>query len=120
MRNILLVMGIFLFSHVSNGQNSESVVKLFDLGENLYSATISGGSEITQKGFYKLIDGELIRHGIWKLYSDNKLLNKGEFVDNRLVWIESDGVTYTDKDIELHRLRKKVAYLERESIVTSH
>lgn len=116
---VVLVMTTFSVSAQSyNLVKNESKTHLVELEDDLYRVIIKCGSgSITQTGFYKKIDDDLVKSGIWKMYDNRKLLVKAEFQNNYLVWIKSGGVVYTAQDIEIQRLRKRVNYLEENIII---
>ena len=98
---ILLVMTLPILAQ-------ERVVEHID--GNLYSYKLYDGKQLTQRGYYKQINGMLFEHGIWK---DN-LGTTALFEEGKMVWIKPTGKRkYTYQEIEIHRLRNKVAKLEQ-------
>lgn len=79
-------------------------------GTNLYEYRVfNSEGDLHQKGFYKELNGTLIEHGIWK---DN-VGTKALYEEGQLVWIKPKGDRkYTFREIQIHRLQRKVAMLE--------
>ena len=98
---ILLVMALPILAQ-------ERVVEHID--GNLYSYKLYDGKQITQRGYYKQIDGTLFEHGIWK----NNYGTIALFEDGKMLWIKPKGDRkYTSDEIQLHRLKRKVEMLEQ-------
>ena len=98
---ILLVMTLPILAQ-------ERVVEHID--GNLYSYKLYDGKQLKEKGYYKELDGTLFEHGIWKdNFGTTALFEKG-----KMVWIKPKGEQkYTYEQIQLHRLKRKVAILEQ-------
>ena len=98
---ILLVMTLPILAQ-------ERVVEHID--GNLYSYKLYDNGKVEQRGYYKELDGTLIVHGIWKnIYGTTAL-----FEDGKMLWIKPKGDRkYTSDEIQLHRLKRKVAILEQ-------
>jgi hypothetical protein len=98
---ILLVMTLPILAQ-------ERVVEHID--GNLYSYKMYDGKQLTQRGYYKNINGTLFEHGIWKdNFGTTALFEKG-----KMVWIKPKGDRkYTSDEIELNRLKRKVQMLEQ-------
>ena len=98
---ILLVMTLPILAQ-------ERVVEHID--GNLYSYKMYDGKELTQRGYYKNINGTLFEHGIWKDNFGTTAL----FEEGKMVWIKPRGEQkYTNEQIQLHRLKRRVAMLEQ-------
>lgn len=83
--------------------------RLEQVEDNLYSYASYDNGKVTQRGYYKDIDGKLIAHGIWK----NNFGTMALFEDGEMLWIKPKGEKkYTKEQIEIHRLRRRVAKLE--------
>lgn len=83
--------------------------KLEQVEQNLYNYRVYENGELRQNGFYKKIDGEFVPTGVWRdSFGTIAVYNNGE-----LQWIKPKGnKKYTKEEIELHRLRRRVARLE--------
>jgi len=80
------------------------------IDDNLYTYKyVNKEGEVTQKGYYKIIDNVFRPHGFW---SDN-LGTKAEFRNGNIVWIKPKGhKKYTNKDLEIQKLKNRIARLE--------
>lgn len=114
MKKFLLFVGIICMTYTVNAQSQKTLSpQLTEVGENLYEVTYQNDEKsVSQTGFYKIVDNELVKHGIWKIYSDDKVISKAKFEDDDLVWIKSNGVVYTSEEIEILQLRNRVKMLE--------
>lgn len=123
MKNLLILIVSLLMTYNISAQttsvvNEKSKRHLVELGDGLYQVTIKCGSGTNlQTGYYKNVNDDLLRTGVWKMYNDGKLIVKAEFENDRLLWIKSQGVVYTSEEIELQRLRRRVSYLEQNMVV---
>jgi hypothetical protein len=79
--------------------------------ENLFEYKVfNEEGDLHQKGFYKKQNGTFIVHGIWRDFSGTKAL----YENGDLVWIKPKGKEkVTFREIQLHRLQRKVAMLEQ-------
>jgi hypothetical protein len=79
--------------------------------ENLFEYKVfNEEGDLHQKGFYKKQNGTFIVHGIWRDFSGTKAL----YENGDLVWIKPKGDRkYTFREIQLHRLTRKVEMLEQ-------
>ena len=84
--------------------------KLEQVDENLYSYTSYSNGKVAQRGYYKEINGSMFEHGIWKdNFGTIALFENGE-----MMWIKPKGSQkYTKEQMEIHRLKRKVAKLEQ-------
>ena len=83
--------------------------KLEQVEENLYNYKVYDNGKLQQSGWYVRIDDKFVATGLWKdTYGTTALYDDGQ-----MVWIKPKGEKkYTYQEIELHRLRRKVAKLE--------
>lgn len=83
--------------------------KLEQVEQNLYNYRVYNNGELQQSGWYKKIDGEFIATGVWRdSFGTVAVYDNGE-----LQWIKPKGLKkVTKEEIELHRLRRRVARLE--------
>jgi hypothetical protein len=61
---------------------------------------------VHQTGFYKEINGELKRDGIWKLYINGELRTEARYKDDKLETLIVDGIEYSAKDLIILRRSK--------------
>jgi len=127
MKTLSILILFFTLNSVSYGQekiilSNEYPTKkeLVKIDNSNYEITISSiDGNVLQKGHYYQEKNRLIPHGVWKIYDVNtrKLVTKSEYVMGVQQWIETtiDGekVRYTGKDIEIHRLQKRISALEK-------
>jgi len=127
MKTLSILILFFTLNSVSYGQekiilSNEYPTKkeLVKIDNSNYEITISSiDGNVLQKGHYYQEKNRLIPHGVWKIYDVNtrKLVTKSEYVMGVQQWIETtiDGekVLYTGKDIEIHRLQKRISALEK-------
>jgi hypothetical protein len=98
---ILLVMTLPILAQ-------EKVVEHID--GNLYSYKKYEDGKVAQRGYYKNLNGTLFEHGIWKDSFGTTAL----FEDGKMLWIKPKGEQkYTYEQIQLHRLKRRVAMLEQ-------
>ena len=78
--------------------------------ENLYEYRVfNEEGDLHQTGFYKKQNGTFIVHGIWK----DSFGTMAEFDNGKMVWIKPKGQKkYTFEEIQIHKLKRKVARLE--------
>lgn len=83
--------------------------KLEQVEQNLYNYKVYDNGKLQQSGWYLRVDGKFIATGLWKdAYGTTALYDDGQ-----MVWIKPKGEKkYTHQEIELHRLRRRVAKLE--------
>jgi hypothetical protein len=114
MKKIVLFVGIILMSYTVSAQSQKSTSpQLTEIEEGLYEATyVNDDQTVSQTGFYKIEDDKLVKHGVWKIHDGDKVITKAKFEDDNLVWIKSNGVVHTSKDIELLQLKNRVRKLE--------
>ena len=124
MKNLLLLIGLLFTTYSVSAQESVAKDKrhLVEISDDFYEVHIeSSEGTLSQSGYYRHVNNEFVREGIWKLYgSDKKILTTAEFKNDELVWIKSNGVVHTSKDIEISRLRKRVDFLEREIVASTN
>ncbi len=127
MKTLSILILFLTLNSVSYGQekiilSNEYPTKkeLVKIDNSNYEITISSiDGNVLQKGHYYQEKNRLIPHGVWKIYDVNtrKLVTKSEYVMGVQQWIETtiDGekVRYTGKDIEIHRLQKRISALEK-------
>ena len=83
--------------------------KLEQVEQNLYNYKVYDNGKLQQSGWYLKIDGKFIATGLWKDSYGTMAL----YDDGQMVWIKPKGEKkYTHQEIELHRLRRRVAKLE--------
>lgn len=100
---------IFLILGISNLFGQDRVIHQID--DNLYSYKyVNDEGKVTQKGFYKKVDNVFRPHGIWSDFVGTK----AEYKEGIMVWIKPKGdKKYTYKDLEIQRLRNRIARLEK-------
>lgn len=112
---IMMFVAIGLSAQEYEVTNVKRETKLIQLDYNQFKVIMRDHStgQIEQVGYYTLVNDALVKDGVWKMYDNNgKVITTAKFIDNRVVWIESNRGRYTSEQIELHRLRRKVNELE--------
>ena len=84
--------------------------QLEELDTNYYKFTsYNDNGKLSQSGYYKKVDGELIMDGIWS----DEFGTKAFYSDGKMQWIKiKNGEKYTSTDVQIHRLERKVSELQ--------
>lgn len=108
MKHQIAIILLLLVSLNVIGQ--EKVLKQINDSNKYQYIVYHENGDVNQTGWYERIDGKLIRNGIWKDSNGTTVLyDKG-----KLSWIKpANKPKYTYKDIQIHRLQRKVALLEQ-------
>lgn len=98
-----LIFGLlFTFTMSAQDRNIEEVERgLYAYTENTMDDSVH------QIGFYKEVDGELKRDGIWKLYINGSLRTEAKYQDDKLVALIVDGIEYSAEDLITLRKSKR-------------
>lgn len=106
MKKFNFIIGLVLLVPMLGYSQQKQLTKV---DNNLYEYVVTNGQIVTQKGFYKKINGEYVIHGTWSDLSGTRAY----YENGKLIWIKPKGdKKYTHDEIELHRLRRKVEKLE--------
>ena len=107
MKNLIKVILLLLISLPTIGQ--EKTLEQVD-GSNKYRYTVyNNNGDVHQTGWFKRINGEFVRNGIWEDSHGTQVL----YTDGELSWIKPVNLPkYTHTDIRIHRLQRKVERLE--------
>ena len=110
MKTILTTLALVCMVSFSYSQSKLKKVK-----KNTYKMVQSLQSG-TQIGLFKKTnDGNMVRHGEWKLLKDNEVISKVYYQNDVMVWVEPKiGTRYTKEQIQIERLKMKVNKLEKE------
>ncbi|MBO6794760.1 MAG: hypothetical protein JJ895_12685 [Balneolaceae bacterium] len=133
MKTFTLILALLIFSGLTNStaqntvQHEEHQKVITHLSGDHYSMTaFSADGGILKEGFYLKSDEKFLKHGIWKLYDYNtyELITKIKFEKGVKVWIETeiDGefVRFTQQEIEVNRLKNRIATLEKQLADTDY
>jgi len=124
MKKLILLVGFVLFVHNVQSQDLTSnnhTTNLIEIQDNLYKVVVkSEEGSLHQTGFYKRVDKKFVKDGIWKIYDGKNVLTVGEYDNDKLSWITSNGVTYTKSDIQIMKLKHKVLRLQEQLIVAKN
>jgi len=106
MKNLITTILLLFLSIPMMAQ--ERIVEQVD--ENLYTYKyVNENGKVAQSGYYKIVDGVFRAHGFWR----DEYGTKAEFNKGQLVWIKpKDEKKYTFEEIQLHKLRSRIARLE--------
>jgi hypothetical protein len=84
--------------------------RLEQVDGSLYSYAEYNNGSISQWGYYERRDGNYTPTGLWK----NSMGTIAYYKDGELLWIKPKGQSkITKEQIEIHRLKSKVAKLEQ-------
>jgi hypothetical protein len=84
--------------------------RLEQVDDRLFSYREYNNGKVVQSGYYEKHNGEFIATGVWK----NSLGTTAYFKDGEMLWIRFKGEERVSKEqIEIHRLKRKVARLEQ-------
>lgn len=108
-KRVFYLLFITFILIIGNVFGQERVIHHID--DNLYSYKyVNEEGKVTQKGFYKRVDNVFRPHGIWSDFVGTK----AEYKEGIMVWIKPKGdKKYTYKDLEIQRLRNRIARLEK-------
>jgi|TARA_B100001540_G_C15675298_1_gene582123 hypothetical protein len=94
----------------------DNIVKFEKVSKNLYKSIVEKDNEL-QIGTYKLIDKKYIAHGNWRLYKNNKQVQKAQFENGIIVelttWTDQGKIVLNQEDIQIRRLQNKIRRLEK-------
>ena len=83
--------------------------RLDQVDERLFSYREYSEGGISQSGYYEKLNGQYVPTGLWR----NSLGTIAYFQNGEMMWIKPKGSAKVSKDqIEIHRLKQKVAKLE--------
>ena len=83
--------------------------RLEQVDERLFSYREYSEGGISQSGYYEKLNGQYVPTGLWR----NSLGTIAYFQNGEMMWIKPKGSAKVSKDqIEIHRLKQKVAKLE--------
>ena len=83
--------------------------RLEQVDERLFSYREFSEGGISQSGYYEKLNGQYVPTGLWR----NSLGTIAYFQNGEMMWIKPKGSAKVSKDqIEIHRLKQKVAKLE--------
>jgi len=108
-KRVFYLLFITFILTIGNVFGQERVIHQID--DNLYSYKyVNEEGEVTQKGYYKIIDNVFRPHGFW---SDN-FGTKAEFRNGIMVWIKPKGKKkYTFEELQIQKLKNRIARLEQ-------
>ena len=108
-KRVLYLLFITFILTIGNVFGQERVIHQID--DNLYTYKyVNKEGEVTQKGYYKKVDGSYLPHGFWK---DNAG-TKAEFRNGIMVWIKPKGKKkYTFEELQIQKLKNRIARLEQ-------
>jgi len=108
MKNLIKVILLLLISLPTFGQ--EKTLEQVDGSNNYRYTTYHTNGDIHQIGWFKRIDGKLIRNGIWEDSNGTKV----SYDNGKRIWIQpANKPMYTNKDLKIKRLQRKVEKLEQ-------
>lgn len=114
MKNLISIIFILLGS-VTYAQSKRTLERVSD---NLVESTTYVNGKIEQRGYYTILDSNLIKHGRWSIYSNGVVVSKARFDVGKLVWVDTPDGRITDEQIKVRKLERRVEYLEQMLIVS--
>lgn len=106
MKKFIVALTVALTVAFSVSAQQEKTLKKVDKDYYAYSEnTIKDANH--QTGFYKNLDGKLVRDGKWKHFINGELVAEAKYSDDKLVALIVDNVEYTTKDLQIIRLKRK-------------
>lgn len=109
MKNLISIIFILLGS-VSYAQSKRTLERLND---NLVESITYVNGKIEQRGYYTIVDSNLIKHGKWSIYSNGLVVSRARFDVGKLVWVDTSNGRVTDEQIRVRKLERKVEQLEQ-------
>lgn len=98
---LILVLGVVFTARAQDKT-------LIEVSEDLYSYTENTIEDSThQTGFFKNVDGELLREGEWKLYIYGELKSKAVYEDDKIKSLIVDEIEYSAEDLHIIRLGQR-------------
>lgn len=84
--------------------------RLEQVDDRLFSYREYSNGKVVQSGYYEKHNGEFVATGVWR----NSLGTTAYFKNGEMLWIRFKGEERVSKEqIEIHRLKRKVARLEQ-------
>lgn len=120
MKHLTLTLLFFIFSFFGFSQNNEpklaeSKVYAEQISDNHY-AVVFLYENSKQTGEFLEMDGKFLRHGTWKLFTNKRKTMSGKFDNGELlsltIYDAGDKITYTKRDIEFFKLKRRIYKLE--------
>lgn len=107
MKHLITTILFFLLINPLFANDGKKTMEQVDTNTYHYTEYNDNG-ELHQEGYFKLVNGEFIRHGLWSNFQGTK----AKYDSGKLVWIKPIGQKkYTYKQIEYERLKLEVVRL---------
>ena len=105
---IVGLLGMMLFFAYGYSQNEITQVNF-----NTYESVEHLSDNITQIGYFKVIDGKLVKDGIWKLIRNDEIVQKAYYKNDKFMWIECHVKgKFTKDQLQIEKLKLQVEKLE--------
>jgi antitoxin component YwqK of YwqJK toxin-antitoxin module len=109
MKSILTIIFILLGT-LTYAQSQKTFEKVSD---DLVKITTYTNGRIEQSGYYTILDGDLFKHGEWKIYSNGMVLSRAKFDVGKLIWVDTSDGRFTNEQIRVRKLERRVEQLEQ-------
>lgn len=109
MKSILTIIFILLGT-LTYAQSQKTFEKVSD---DLVKITTYTNGRIDQSGYYTILDGDLFKHGEWKIYSNGMVLSRAKFDVGKLIWVDTSDGRFTNEQIRVRKLERRVEQLEQ-------
>jgi len=114
MKRLVLLLGMLLFLTFGYAQQDIAQVSF-----NKYEVVEHLSDNLTQVGYFKVIDGIMVRHGIWKLIRNGEVVKKAYYENGEFKWIECRiNGKFTRDQLQIERLKRKVERLEAQIVAS--
>ena len=108
MKHLITTILFFLLINPLFANDGKKIMEQVDTNTYHYTEYNDNG-ELHQEGYFKLVNGEFIRHGLWS----NLQGTKAKYDSGKLVWIKPNGQKkYTYKQIEYEQMKARIRDLE--------
>jgi len=112
MKRLVLVLGMLLFFTFGYAQ-----MELAQVNYNKYESVEVLSDELTQVGYFKIENGIMVRHGIWKLIRNGEVVKRVYYQNNELQWIECKiNGKFTRDQLLIERLKRENERLKEQIV----
>ena len=115
MKRLVLFLGMLFFVTLAYSQKEIAQVSF-----NKYQEVEVISKNLKQIGYYKEINGKLVRHGIWKLVKDDEVVKKVYYENGEFMWIECKvNGKFTRDQLTIERLKRENEKLKEQIVASS-
>ena len=115
MKRLVLFVAMLFFLTFAYSQKEIAQVSF-----NKYEVSEVLSGELTQVGYFKMINGKVVRHGLWKLFKNGEVVKQAYYENDELKWIECKvNGKFTRDQLRIESLKRKVERLEAEIVASN-